>query len=131
MPKLGAQYPQPGATHFRLDAAEVSAHRGAFLVGYLQGEAVACGAVCLIESGVGEIKRMYVIPAACGRGFSRSMLTALEESARQLAVRRLPLETGPRQLQALALYRGAGFLGVPCFGEYAHSELALCMAKDL
>jgi len=129
--ELGAQYPESGATHFRLDAEEVSADRGAFLIGYLQGVAVACGAIRLIDEGVGEIKRMYVMPAARGRGFARSILAALEHSARQLGVRRLLLETGPRQLQALALYRSAGFLGVARFGEYAHSQLSLCMAKDL
>ena len=73
----------------------------------------------------------FVIPAVRGRGFSRSMLTALEDSARELGIRRLVLETGPRQLEALALYRRAGFVAIPRFGEYTHSELSLCMGKDL
>jgi putative acetyltransferase len=46
-------------------------------------------------------------------------------------MRRLVLETGPRQLAALALYRRAGFVAIPRFGEYTHSELSLCMGKDL
>lgn len=74
---------------------------------------------------------MYVVPAVRGRGFSRSILAALEDGALTLGIRRLVLETGPRQLQALALYRRAGFVVIPCFGEYTHSELSLCMAKDL
>jgi len=57
------------------------------------------------------------------------MLTALEDSARKLGIRRLVLETGPRQLEALALYRRAGFVAIPRFGEYTHSELSLCMGK--
>jgi GNAT superfamily N-acetyltransferase len=129
--ELSAQYPEPGATHFRLDADEVAADKGAFLVGYLDGEPVACGAIRCIDAGVAEIKRMFVIPAVRGRGFSRSMLTALEDSARKLGIRRLVLETGPRQLEALALYRRAGFVAIPRFGEYTHSELSLCMGKDL
>jgi GNAT superfamily N-acetyltransferase len=129
--ELSAQYPEPGATHFRLDAEEVSAGKGTFLVGYLRGEPVACGALRCIEVDVAEIKRMYVIPAARGRGISHCVLVALEENARQLGVRRLVLETGPRQSAALALYRRAGFVPVPRFGEYVHSELSLCMAKDL
>ena len=129
--ELSAQYPEPGATHFRLDAAEVADHKGAFLVGYLDGEPVACGAIRCIDAGVAEIKRMFVIPAARGRGFSRLMLTALEDSARKLGIRRLVLETGPRQLEALALYRRAGFVAIARFGEYTHSELSLCMGKDL
>jgi GNAT superfamily N-acetyltransferase len=129
--ELTAQYPEPGATHFRLDAEEVAADKGAFLVGYLDGEPVACGAIRCIDAGVAEIKRMFVVPAARGRGFSRSILAALEDSARQLGIRRLVLETGPRQLHALALYRRAGFVAIPRFGEYTHSELSLCMGKDL
>jgi putative acetyltransferase len=129
--ELTATYPEPGATHFRLEAGEVAADKGAFLVGYLDAEPVACGAIRCIDAGIAEIKRMYVIPAARGRGFSSSILTALEEHARQLGVRRLVLETGPRQLAALALYRRAGYVPVPRFGEYTHSELSLCMGKDL
>jgi GNAT superfamily N-acetyltransferase len=129
--ELSAQYPEPGATHFRLDAEEVSAGKGTFIIGYLHDVPVACGALRCIDVEVAEIKRMYVVPAARGRGFSRSVLAALEENARQLGVRRLVLETGPRQSAALALYRRAGFVPVPRFGEYVHSELSLCMAKDL
>jgi putative acetyltransferase len=129
--ELAARYPEPGANHFRLDAAEVAGPEGAFLIGYLDGEPVACGAIRRIDAGVAEIKRMYVIPAARGRGYSRALLAALEEHARQLGARRLVLETGPRQEEALALYRRAGFSPVPRFGEYTHSALSLCMAKDL
>jgi len=126
-----ATYPEPGATHVRLDADEVTADKGAFLIGYLQGEPVACGAIRCLAADVAEIKRMYVIPAARGRGFSTSILAALEENGRQLGVRRLVLETGPRQLEALALDRRAGYVPVPRFDEYLNSELSLCMSKDL
>jgi GNAT superfamily N-acetyltransferase len=129
--ELSAMYPEPGATHFRLEAAEVAADNGAFLVGYLRAEPVACGAFRCIDAGIAEIKRMYVTPAARGQGFSALILTALEENARQLGLRRLLLETGPRQLAALALYRRAGYVPVPRFGEYVHSELSVCMGKDL
>ena len=57
-----------------------------------------------------------------------------ETEARRLRVSRLVLETGPRQPEAIALYRRAGFVAIPLFGEYLHSphpELSLCMAKDL
>jgi putative acetyltransferase len=129
--ELSAQYPEPGAVHFRLDPQEVAADAGAFLIGYLHGEPVACGALRRIDAGVGEIKRMFVIPEARGRGYSHCMLAALEESALELGMRRLVLETGPRQLAALALYRRAGFVSIARFGEYTHSELSFCMGKDL
>ena len=43
--ELSETYPEPGATHFRLDAEEVSGSRGAFLVISVAGEPVACGAI--------------------------------------------------------------------------------------
>jgi putative acetyltransferase len=46
-------------------------------------------------------------------------------------VRRLVLETGERQPEALALYRRAGFEVSPAFGEYLDSRLSVCMGKEL
>lgn len=129
--ELSARYPEEGATHFRLDVEEVAGGRGAFLVAYLDGEPVACGAVRRNEEGAAEIKRMYTRPAARGQGVARALLEALEVEARALGAGRLVLETGERQHEAVALYRHAGFVEIPCFGEYADSPLSLCMGKEL
>jgi putative acetyltransferase len=129
--ELAAIYPEPGANHFKLGAAEVAPENGAFLVGYWDATPVACGAIRRIDAGVAEVKRMYIAPVARGRGLSKLMLAALEAYARELGFRRLVLETGSRQLEALALYRGAGFDCIACFGEYIGSQLSVCMAKDL
>jgi putative acetyltransferase len=129
--ELSERYPEDGATHFRLDAAEVALGRGAFLIARVDGEAVGCGAVRRIEDGVAEIKRMYVRTTARGRGIGGAILAALEAEARGLAVSRLVLETGVRQPEALALYRRFGFEVIPLFGEYVGSSLSVCMGKDL
>jgi GNAT superfamily N-acetyltransferase len=129
--ELEAMYPEEGANHFRLDADEVSDGRGAFLVAYRDGQAVGCGAVRRNDPQVAEIKRMYVAPESRGRGVARHVLTALEAEARQLGVSRLVLETGLRQVEALALYRRAGFVEIPLFGEYIDSPLSVCMEKNL
>jgi putative acetyltransferase len=129
--ELEEMYPEEGANHFRLDADEVADGRGAFLVAYRDGQAVGCGAVRRNDVHVAEIKRMYVIPKERGRGIARQVLNALESEARQLGVRRLVLETGLRQVEALALYRRAGFVEIPLFGEYIDSPLSVCMEKDL
>jgi GNAT superfamily N-acetyltransferase len=129
--ELEAMYPEEGANHFRLDVEEVANGRGAFLVAYRDGQAVGCGAVRRNDPQVAEIKRMYVIPEARGRGIARQILIALESEARQLGVSRLVLETGLRQIEALALYRRAGFVDIPLFGEYIDSPLSVCMEKNL
>jgi GNAT superfamily N-acetyltransferase len=132
--ELDDRYPEEGANHFDLDAAEVADGRGAFLVAYIADDPVGCGAVRRIAPAVVEIKRMYVAPLARDRGVGRRILSELELIARQLGASRLVLETGVRQPEALALYTRAGFTVIPLFGSYAltpHPELSVCMAKDL
>jgi GNAT superfamily N-acetyltransferase len=129
--ELSGRYPEQGANHFRLDAGEVSEGRGAFLVAHEDGHPVGCGAIRRLDHQVGEIKRMYVRPAARGRGIGSAILAALEAEARGLGVSRLVLEAGPRQPEALALYARAGFAPIARFGEYAGSSLSFCLGKPL
>lgn len=129
--ELLQQYPEPGATHFRLDPHEVTEARGAFVIAYADGEAIGCGAVRLIDEETAEIKRMFVVPAARGRGISKQILLRLETEGRRLGARKLVLETGERQNEAMALYGRTGFVRVPPFGEYVDSPLSICMAKQL
>src|SRR5262249_32070966 len=129
--ELSRQYPEPGSTHFRLDTEEVSDGRGAFVVAWVDGSPLGCGAVRRLDPTTAELKRMYVAPGARGGGVGRALLEELEREARRLGARQLLLETGVRQRAALVLYERAGFVVVPAFGEYRDSPLSVCMAKDL
>jgi GNAT superfamily N-acetyltransferase len=129
--ELEGRYPEDGANFFRLDADEVSEGRGGFFVAYIGGKAVGCGAVRRLEPGLVEIKRMYVDPAVRGRRVGRTILDALEAESRKLGARRIVLETGPRQPEAIALYANAGFTEIPLYGEYIGSLFSVCMAKEL
>jgi GNAT superfamily N-acetyltransferase len=82
---------------------------GAFLVGREDGRPVAAGALKRLEPRVAEIKRMYVMPDARGRGHARRLLAALEDAARELGYERVRLDTGASQPHARALYESAGF----------------------
>jgi putative acetyltransferase len=126
-------YPEAGAVHDRLDADEVSAGCGVLLaaVDETTGDLLGCGAVRLREPGIVEIKRMYVRPHARGRGIGRALLDALEAEAEALFADRVVLETGARQLEAVELYRRAGYVEIERFGEYSDSPLSLCMARTL
>jgi len=81
--------------------------------------------------GSGEIKRMFVAGAARGRGIARALLTAIDARAGALGLRTLQLETGPRQLGAIALYKATGYRVVPNFGQYIGDEFSVCMEKSL
>ena len=129
--EISARYPEANANFLRLDAGEVAAGLGAFLVATVDGEVVGCGAVRRLDDTDAEIKRMYVMPPARGRGAGRALLTALEDAARSLGATRLVLETGERLFEAVALYERAGFTTIRPFGEYVGARLSLCMGKEL
>jgi GNAT superfamily N-acetyltransferase len=104
---------------------------GVFLVGAVDGSDVACGGLKLLTDGVGEVKRMYVDPAHRGRGYSRVLLRALVQHARDVGLREVWLETGSRQHQAVALYESEGFAPIPPFGYWADHPETLCFALVL
>ena len=129
--ELDDRYPEEGANHFRLDADEVGEGRGVFLIGYREGKPLACGALRKLADGAAEIKRMFVSKEARGLGLGARILQELEAKARKLNIRRLVLETGERQVEAVGLYRKAGFARIERFGDYVDSPLSLCLGKDL
>jgi GNAT superfamily N-acetyltransferase len=123
------RYGGPDVT--KLSVAEFSPPQGIFVIGRDAGQPVACGGVRLVEATVGELKRMYVIPAARRRGIARALLEHLEHEARTLGATRLRLETGLHQPEAIALYASAGYVDGEPFGHYAGAPLARHLAKDL
>lgn len=89
---------------------------GTFLVGSDEtGVAVCGGGVKALPDGACEIKRMYVVGAARGRGLARELLAALEDAARALGYTVVRLDTGPRQPQAERLFRDAGYAPIANF----------------
>jgi GNAT superfamily N-acetyltransferase len=82
------------------------------------GTPLGCGALRPLGGAAAELKRMFVVPAARGRGIGRAVLDALEAVARGRGWTTLRLETGPRQPEAVALYRRAGYRQIPAFGSY-------------
>jgi GNAT superfamily N-acetyltransferase len=105
--------------------------QGLFLVGRLGGEPVACGGWRLVEPGLAEVKRMYVVETYRGRGLSRHLLTAIETSAARAGVRRLRLETGHRQPEAIRLYETSGWSPIEKFGIYRDEPGSSCYGKEL
>ena len=98
--------------------------------------AVGCGAVQAFgldseHPGDGELKRMYVLPAARGRGFARALLAGLEDLARAAEHPVLRLTTGERQPEAIALYESSGYAPAAPWGKYVDQPLTRCYAKAL
>jgi putative acetyltransferase len=122
-----ALYP-PESNHL-LDIAALSDPAVTFLVVRDGGEAIGCGALLRDTRGWGEVKRMYVQPVQRGRGIGKRVLAELEAIARAAGLPLLRLETGIHNTEALALYRRAGFVERPAFGDYAPDPLSVFIEK--
>jgi ribosomal protein S18 acetylase RimI-like enzyme len=133
--ELTAMYPEPGSRFPALDADEVADGRGALLVGRLDGEAVACGALRLLPgewpTPTAELQGLYVRPSARGRRIGAALVTELVAVARGHGVDRVVLETGVRQEAALALYRGMGFCDLPPWSDCTGSPLGVCLTRPV
>jgi GNAT superfamily N-acetyltransferase len=106
--------------------------RGAMVRARLDGALVGCGAIRRIEPAVGEVKRMFIDPAARGNKVGAAILDQLELRAQRLGITELKLETGPRQTEALGLYQSAGYERCDLFGEYALTpKTSMCFRKLL
>ncbi|MFD3872178.1 GNAT family N-acetyltransferase [Streptomyces sp. NPDC058623] len=83
------------------------------------------------SEGDAEVKRMYVVPEARGLGLARRILADLEADARAAGRRRMVLETGDQQPEAIALYLSSGYALSEKFGHYRFHESSRCMTKSL
>ena len=95
---------------------------GEMVVAYLRAEPVACGALKHFGGGVTDLKRMWVADAARGLGLGRRLLADLEGRAARAGARTVRLETNATLVEAIALYRSAGYREVPAFNDepFAH-----------
>ena len=92
--------------------SELSPPGGGFVVLCEDGRSVAGGGVKRLDEQACEIKRMYVVPEARGRGLGRTLLQALEELARDLGYALARLDTGAKQPGAQRMYERAGYARV-------------------
>lgn len=129
--ELGAMYGDDGSALFT--PTDVMVPRAVFVVAWVAGEAVGCGALRPMkhDDTIAEIKRMYVRAAGRGQGLSRKILAKLEAYATEYAYRTIWLETGTRQTAAIGLYESSGYVRMACYGSYADDPLSLCYQKSL
>jgi DNA-binding MarR family transcriptional regulator/ribosomal protein S18 acetylase RimI-like enzyme len=105
-----------------LDPGELRPPGGLFLVATLRSEPVGCGGLWFHGRRPPEIKRMWVADAARGLGIGRRLLAELEARAAATGGRRVRLETNRALVEAIAMYRRAGYVEVPPYNDepYAH-----------
>ena len=109
---------------------ELSAQNVTFVVAYFANIAVGCGAVKVIDNHYGEIKRVYVLPSARGKGIAKAVMIYLENSIVTKGIKIARLETGIHQMEAIGLYEKLGYKRIAPFGKYTHDPLSVFMEKN-
>jgi ribosomal protein S18 acetylase RimI-like enzyme len=83
---------------------------GRLLLATYVGRLAGCGALHKLESGICEMKRLYLRPAFRGKGIGRAMAESLIGEARAIGYRSMRLDTvEPKMKDAVGLYRLLGF----------------------
>ncbi len=105
--------------------------RAAFLVAWLDGMPIGCGAITTMNESTAHVKRVFVRSGFRGNGFGRRIMGALEDKAAELGYSVLFLETADKQLEAVSMYTSLGYERVPCAGRVPSSEHSICFQKSL
>jgi putative acetyltransferase len=121
----------PPESNHMLPIEALRADNVRFVVARDEGGAVVGTGALVLFDGWAEIKRMWVVPAARGQGFSQAILDDLAARARGAGVTLLRLETGVQNHAALALYARAGFTRCAPFADYGPDPLSVFMQKVL
>jgi putative acetyltransferase len=82
---------------------------GAFLLARDGDVALGCVGLRRSANGVAEMKRLYLAPAARGRGVGRLLAEAIVAKAKELGYASVVLDTLPTMKEAQALYAALGF----------------------
>ncbi|UQI46872.1 GNAT family N-acetyltransferase [Streptomyces sp. HU2014] len=123
--RYGTTKSEPGVPP---SAADIAAF---FVAREDDGTAVGCGGLRDLGAGIGEVKRMYVAPAARGSGAAGRILRAMEEWARERGWTSLRMETGVRQPDAVRFYLRSGYERIPNFGPYEGVRNSMCFERSL
>jgi GNAT superfamily N-acetyltransferase len=90
-------------------AEEYGPPSGAFLLARENDVALGCVGLRRAAEGVGEMKRLYLAPAARGKGAGRMLAEAIVAAAKDLGYSSVVLDTLPAMKAAQALYASLGF----------------------
>lgn len=120
-----------GDEHAFYDQFNKTDHIRHVILAMLEDGAVGCGAIKEFSPTAMEVKRMFVVPAKRGKGIALAVLSELEKWAAELGYTHCVLETGARQVEAIALYTRAGYTRIANYGQYIGVENSRCFEKIL
>lgn len=99
------------------------------------GRLAGCGGVAPLQGGdphTCELKKMYFLPEARGKGQGKKIVSELETAARERGFRYMYLETIAAMKEANGLYNRLGFQPLPGpMGNTGHTACGLFYGKKL
>ena len=101
------------------------------VIAYVNDIPAGCGCFKKFDADTVEIKRLFVKKSERGQGIAFNILGELEIWAKEDGYSAAVLETGNKQLEAIALYEKAGYTITPNYGQYAGMPTSVCMKKEL
>lgn len=101
------------------------------IVIYKDNVAIACGAFKEYSEDTVELKRIFVRKEERGQGLSKIIVSELEKLAKEKGYKHAVLETGLKQIEAIGLYKNAGYTVTENYGAYVGNTNSVCMKKDL
>ncbi|MDJ0629633.1 MAG: GNAT family N-acetyltransferase [Rhodobacter sp.] len=107
----------PAEDNHYLGIEELCAPDIRFFVARREGATIGCAALAL-RNGYGEVKSMFIDPAARGSGTADLLMQRLDTEARTHGLPVLKLETGNSLHAAHRVYARHGFAECGAFGDY-------------
>lgn len=95
---------------------------GVLLVARYGGEPAGTAGVRLTDAATAELKRVFLLPEARGRGGAALLVTAAEDAARALGAERIVLDTRGDLVEARALYARLGYEESAPHNDHAYAE---------
>ena len=99
------------------DAETMVRPRGAFLVAFSDDMPIGCVGLKGTCAEYGEVKRLWVAPAARGLGLAKRLMDRTEAIARELKMPALRLDTNKALPEAIAMYRKSGWIEIDRFND--------------
>ena len=125
---MAASFP-PEDTHY-LSIEELAGPDVHFFAAREGAQTLGTGALAG-KGSYGEVKSMFTAPEARCKGVAAAILRQIEDTARDLGLTALKLETGQGLHAAHTLYERAGFIPCGPFGDYKESPSSVFFEKAL